>query len=372
MAELGQTGDPRQLVPGDAAAIGVTAQAFRSRAGALARAGVGLSRIDTADGWSGPAGDAFRVKFQGQPGGWLLAGGCFLDAADALDSYSSMMAAAQERAAEAVQQWKAAQLTTFTAVESYELYQQQGGTDPFQDPGEAGRASAQALLTAARSELKKAGDDAAVAVGAAREKAPEKPSIWADLSASLENAGADVVNGLASVGNAVGHHPGDAAAVVGGAFLTAISLTGEAGGAVLDVTGIGTVPGLALGAISTVGVAAGGTIAYAGARDLMMHAQSDDQVSPARNDHTGSDGAADTDLPTEPSVTDRATALGYDRRVPAQKAPFNSHGQPVYSDGKTFITRDVDGHNVSDGWKMFSRRGQRIGTYDADLNYVKE
>ncbi|WBB80432.1 polymorphic toxin-type HINT domain-containing protein [Micromonospora sp. WMMD882] len=73
-----------------------------------------------------------------------------------------------------------------------------------------------------------------------------------------------------------------------------------------------------------------------------------------------------------PSASDRAADLGYGTRIPAQKAPFNSHGQEVFSNGKTYITRDVDGHNVTDGWKMFNRRGQRIGTYDSDLNYLKE
>ncbi|MGW5392813.1 polymorphic toxin-type HINT domain-containing protein, partial [Streptomyces koyangensis] len=72
------------------------------------------------------------------------------------------------------------------------------------------------------------------------------------------------------------------------------------------------------------------------------------------------------------TVADRAGALGYRTRIPAQKAPFNSHGQVVFSNGKNYITPDVDGHNVTGGWKMFNRRGQRIGTYDPDLNYLKE
>ncbi|MFE1026862.1 DUF6531 domain-containing protein [Streptomyces sp. NPDC058818] len=69
---------------------------------------------------------------------------------------------------------------------------------------------------------------------------------------------------------------------------------------------------------------------------------------------------------------DRAAELGYKRRISAQKAPFYSHGQEVFFNGKNYITPDVDGHNVSDGWKMFNKKGQRIGTYDADLNYVKK
>lgn len=69
---------------------------------------------------------------------------------------------------------------------------------------------------------------------------------------------------------------------------------------------------------------------------------------------------------------DRAAALGYDTRIPSQKAPFDSHGQEVFTNGKSYITPDVDGHNVTNGWKMFSRRGVRIGTYDSELNHVKE
>ncbi|MGH3294144.1 MAG: toxin C-terminal domain-containing protein [Trebonia sp.] len=73
-----------------------------------------------------------------------------------------------------------------------------------------------------------------------------------------------------------------------------------------------------------------------------------------------------------PTTRDRAAALGYTARVSAQKAPFDSHGQEAFTNGKNYITPDVDGHNVTDGWKMFNRRGARIGTYDSELNYVKE
>lgn len=69
---------------------------------------------------------------------------------------------------------------------------------------------------------------------------------------------------------------------------------------------------------------------------------------------------------------DRAAELGYKRRISAQKAPFHSCGQEAFFNGKNYITPDVDGHNVSDGWKMFNKKGQRVGTYDADLNYIKK
>ncbi len=67
-----------------------------------------------------------------------------------------------------------------------------------------------------------------------------------------------------------------------------------------------------------------------------------------------------------------AKQLGYDRRIPAQKAPFDSHGQPVFFDGKSYITPDIDGHNVTNGWKKFDRNGNRVGTYDGELNRIKD
>jgi uncharacterized protein YukE len=63
----------------------------------------------------------------------------------------------------------------------------------------------------------------------------------------------------------------------------------------------------------------------------------------------------------------QSAELGYGQRVPPQKLPFNSHGQPAFWNGKVYISPDADGHNVW-GWKMFSRSGDRIGTYNWDLS----
>jgi len=62
-----------------------------------------------------------------------------------------------------------------------------------------------------------------------------------------------------------------------------------------------------------------------------------------------------------------AANLGYSTRIPPQKAPFNSHGQSVFFNGKQYITPDVDSHNVTNGWKSFDLRGRRTGTWNSDL-----
>ena len=67
-----------------------------------------------------------------------------------------------------------------------------------------------------------------------------------------------------------------------------------------------------------------------------------------------------------------AKNLGFGQRIPPQKAPFDSHGQPVFYNGKNYISPDVDSHNVANGWKMFNSKGKRIGTYDSDLNRIKD
>ena len=74
-----------------------------------------------------------------------------------------------------------------------------------------------------------------------------------------------------------------------------------------------------------------------------------------------------TSKEAESSVKD----LGFDKKIPAQKAPFNSHGKPVFQKGNKFITPDADGHNGG-VWKMFNRAGQRLGTFDKNLVRIGE
>lgn len=65
--ELGQTDNPKELIPGDPGAVAQAAGAMYAYANALSAAGAGLGRIDTNAGWSGAAADAFRRRFHGHP-----------------------------------------------------------------------------------------------------------------------------------------------------------------------------------------------------------------------------------------------------------------------------------------------------------------
>jgi len=293
--ELGETNDPKQLVPGNPVSVTTTLTAMRQYGDALHAAGAGLSRIDTTDGWSGPAGDAFRTKFQGQPNKWLVAGDCFHNAANALETYNATLEWAQGRAGDAIQQWNTAQAATTQARAQHDQNQRLAGHDlPFNDPGAAGRQAAQATLDTARTTLRSAGDAATTAVGRARDQAPQKPGFWddvgsffSDVGADLENFAGTVVNSFASFGNALINHPGDVVTSMAGAGLMAVGAGGEIGGAALDATGIGAIIGVPANAVSAGAIATGGTMAAAGMGDLMMHASSDDRVNPMRTDHTG-------------------------------------------------------------------------------------
>lgn len=258
MAELGQTTDPKALIPGDPETIHRTRAALRAYGDVLHLAGEGLKRIDTDAGWKGEAGDAFRGVFHGQPGKWLQAGDAFHEAATALDGYAATLAWAQGQATTAIQQWAS---------------------------GPANHEPAQETLNSARSQLDSAGHTAAVTVGRARDLAPPKPGIWSKVGSffsgvghDLEDAGATVVNDLASVGNAALHDPGSLAATAGGLLLTGVSTGGEGLGVVLDATGAGAIGGVPLNIASAAGIATGVSIAGAGAANILHDAAGPDRV----------------------------------------------------------------------------------------------
>ncbi|HZM80862.1 MAG TPA: polymorphic toxin type 28 domain-containing protein [Candidatus Limnocylindrales bacterium] len=293
MAELGQTQDPKALVPGDAGAIASTMWAMRGYGDALREAGEGLARIDTNDGWTGDAADQFRDRFDGEPRKWTEAGDCFHQAANALDAYANSLIWAQGEAAEAIRLWNEAQTETANARAQHDRAVREqaaagGGPDiSFHDPGESKRAAARQRLADARERLDSAGNTAKGTVGSARDKAPDKPGFWSKLGDALVDFGMGTVNALASVGNAILHHPGDVALAAGGALLAGVSAGGEGLGVALDATGVGAVAGVPLNVVSAAGMAAGATMVVAATGDILHHAATDDRVEPLQREESG-------------------------------------------------------------------------------------
>lgn len=263
--ELGQTSDPLDLIPGNPESVARAAGQMYDYGSLLTEAGQGLSRIDTTQGWSGAAADAFRQRFQGQPRAWLEAGTCFSDAARALDAYVPVLAWAQGQAGVAIQLWD-----------------------------HEDKKQAQATLDNARGEVASAASAASATVGRARDQAPPEPGFWSDIGSffsglghDIEHLGADAVDALASLGNAMIHNPLADLGGVGGTALAGVSLLGEGTGLVLDATGVGTVAGAPLNALSAAGLATGTGMVMASAGDLASHAFGDDGAGPMS---TGSSG----------------------------------------------------------------------------------
>ncbi|GLP67497.1 hypothetical protein TUSST3_41190 [Streptomyces sp. TUS-ST3] len=301
MAQLGETSDPRALVPGSPDSLTTTAQALLAYGDVLIEAGEGLAKVDTEDGWRGPAGDAFRDRFHGQPARWTEAGKEFHTAANALYDYLHTLRAAQQRAAEAISQYARGETATTNAKNAHDrqVSKARGRGDnteiPFDDPGEADRAAARAALDTARGNVDTAGHTAAALVRKATESAPERPGFWSkvgdflgDVGDGLVDGGKTVVNDLASFGNAMLQHPGDSAAMLGGMLLAGVSAGGEGLGVALDATGVGAIAGVPLNVVSAAGITAGVGLAGAGAVDLAQHATSDSQVEPLRMNSEGS------------------------------------------------------------------------------------
>jgi hypothetical protein len=70
---------------------------------------------------------------------------------------------------------------------------------------------------------------------------------------------------------------------------------------------------------------------------------------------------------TNKEAKEAAKELGYDQEV---KDPgFDSHGNKVFTNGKTLITADRDSHSGG-VWKVFDSSGNRLGTFDANLNRI--
>ncbi|UPT75518.1 MAG: toxin C-terminal domain-containing protein [Elusimicrobiota bacterium] len=115
-----------------------------------------------------------------------------------------------------------------------------------------------------------------------------------------------------------------------------------------------------------------------GQRDLdseaAKHAMSEWHSTPGEPNEPPDDDEKELERPSSVRMTAKeaekaAKELGYDKKIPAHKAPFNSHGRPVFQSGNKYITPDADGHNGG-VWKMFNRAGQRLGTYDKNLVWI--
>lgn len=164
-ARLGETTDPKALVPGEPELITGDLRQLVGTLRLVVAVGEDLGRIDPG-GWSGGAGDAFRSAFRAEPPRWLRAGEDLGGGGQLLADYGDALVASQREAQRAVELHLAAQAATRLAAAEHAAAALSGGqTAPFQDPGQAGASEAQKVLDDARKGLSGIGDVVAKALG---------------------------------------------------------------------------------------------------------------------------------------------------------------------------------------------------------------
>ncbi|GAB2666470.1 hypothetical protein GCM10027271_27290 [Saccharopolyspora gloriosae] len=180
-AQLGDTDDPTELVPGDVAGTGDKADTLRRIADGLGA----VRRIDSEHAWTGPAADAYRKTVRDEQQRWDVAAAAFGKAASALTDHGNALRSAQDKAARAIELHRQGEQDSARAEKAHAAQVKAAGPEdrvaPFQDPGAAKTAEAQAILDQARSELRSASAATRTALKQAAESAPD-PSVLERLA----------------------------------------------------------------------------------------------------------------------------------------------------------------------------------------------
>lgn len=218
-SELGDTDDPKELVPGDVATLDETASGLRKLGTACQEAYGGLSKLDVGH-WTGGAAEKFEQYFAKETPKWRDAAEAFGPVVEALTTYKGAVERAQREAAEAIRLYNEAKKVTEDAERQYDaaasqfekafMAAQVSGDSapaplaPFSDPGKAQREAAERMLADARSALRSAAAEAAAVVTRAKDKAPEEPGFLSKLGASIEDSVEKTVDQVVSVHSGMG------------------------------------------------------------------------------------------------------------------------------------------------------------------------
>lgn len=197
---LGETRDPRELVPGDPGQVRQSAATLAGFGEQLEAVGRDLGRVDVA-GWTGAASNRFMARLASERPRWLLGSDAMAAASAELERYAEVLAWAQGQAGEAIELWERGEAVTEQARAEHNRLvaaaQEAASTvtsvvnrvlpvdiPQFFDPGAELRAQAEQLLEHARQELDQAGAQAANVLSAHGGRGPDSPS-WLSAAAEL-------------------------------------------------------------------------------------------------------------------------------------------------------------------------------------------
>lgn len=180
-AQLGETEDPKELIPGNPEAVQESARSLRSQGDKFEATGETLGQVRISN-WFGQASDSFWDKFEPEKIKWYRAADAMREAATQLEQHGETVSWAQDQAQEAIDLWKRGEQATAQAKAQHaadvaKFNQEQtdfadsGGVNvmaprppEFSDPGEELRQRAQEVLDRAREQLSERGDAVAGAL----------------------------------------------------------------------------------------------------------------------------------------------------------------------------------------------------------------
>ncbi|MEU4311423.1 putative T7SS-secreted protein [Nocardia sp. NPDC024068] len=201
--ELGESEDPTELILGNPAEIGSTAQTLNDMSAALESTGEALKQIDSAN-WVGDGADAFNEVYDKQPKLWFDGADAMADAAAAMTAWHNVVKTAQGKAADAIDEWKAAAREEQRVISWWNsLTGEQQAQTTVVDTWTPMRNNARAILRNARIARDNGATVAVSAISAATDKAPAEPPFtdrWlanlSDLGGVLEHGALNFMSGL--------------------------------------------------------------------------------------------------------------------------------------------------------------------------------
>jgi len=173
VAQLGQTDDPKALVPGEPEAISTDLSSLVDPINVADQIGSSLGTIDPV-GWIGDAASTFRSVFSEEPPKWGQAVEALGQGGEKLADYADVLTWGQGEAQRAIELYHQARAASRAAKAQYDALRALGPMvggplaapiGPFQDPGAPAMAEAQQILDAARKAVAAEGGIIAMALG---------------------------------------------------------------------------------------------------------------------------------------------------------------------------------------------------------------
>ncbi|RSM79359.1 hypothetical protein DMH04_31910 [Kibdelosporangium aridum] len=156
-AELGQTMDPRELIPGMPEAISSDLKALVENVKQVATVGRDLGGVDVVE-WTGDAASSFLEMFGQEPPKWMQAVEDMGIGGEALADFGDTLTWAQGEAQKAIEMYTEAMAASRAfAAQALETVQQGGIVTQVTDPAAAAFQNAQTVLQNARDQLASAG-----------------------------------------------------------------------------------------------------------------------------------------------------------------------------------------------------------------------